>query len=45
MQHSAALGLFQDRGPCMESLEVIGLWNLFRRRLAFYHQMNKKRQI
>ena len=34
MRQSATLGHFQDRAPCMESLEEIDLWNLFHRRLC-----------
>lgn len=32
MRQSATLGHFQDRARCMESLEVIVLWNLFHHR-------------
>ena len=45
MRQSATLGHFQDRVPCMESLEVIDSWNLFHRRLrSVYQQIDKKRQ-
>ena len=33
MRQSATLGHFQDRAPCMESLEAVDLWNLCHRRL------------
>lgn len=33
MRQSATLGHLQDRAPCMESLGVIDLRNLFHRRL------------
>ena len=46
MRQSATLGHFQDHAPCMQSLEVIDLWNLLhQRRLSCVSSNGQKTTI